>query len=72
MENFTEITNFIKSILIVTLSEEIGQDKNGKPLPSEKHLKDVNNVIKSAIIDDFNEKDDLANNNDDDNDEKLS
>lgn len=56
MENFTEVHNFMKSILIVALSEEIGVDESGILLPSEKHLRDVNNVIKGAIIDDI-EKD---------------
>lgn len=50
MENFIEMHNFIKSISIVALSEEISVDENGILLPSEKHLKDVNNVIKSIVI----------------------
>lgn len=41
MENFIEVHNFIKSVLIVALSEEIGVDESGILLPSEKHLREV-------------------------------
>jgi len=52
MENFIEVHNFIKSVLIVALSEEIGVDESGILLPSEKHLRDINDVIKGVVIDD--------------------
>ncbi|EFN66884.1 120.7 kDa protein in NOF-FB transposable element, partial [Camponotus floridanus] len=58
MENFTVVHNFLKSVLIVTLSEEIGLDKSGAFLSSEIHLRDVNNVIKGTVIDDIEKDDD--------------
>jgi len=57
MENFTEMNNFIKSVLIIALSEEIGLDENGMLLSTEIHLRDISNIIKDIIIDDL-EKDD--------------
>lgn len=51
MENFIEVHNFIKSVLIVALSEEIGVDESGILLPSEKHLREINDVIKGVVID---------------------
>lgn len=53
MNNFTEAYDFIKSVLIVALSEEIGSnEENGILLQSEIHLRNVNNVIKGVTIDD--------------------
>lgn len=61
MNNFTEACDFIKSILIVTLSEEIGSnEQNGMLLQSEIHLRNINSIIKGTTID---EKDNFEKDN---------
>lgn len=50
------------------MSEEIGLHENEMPLSSEIHLRNINNVIKGVIVDDFIEKNAL--NEKDDPDEK--
>ncbi|CAL1672727.1 unnamed protein product [Lasius platythorax] len=56
IENFTELHNFLRSVLVIALGEEIGLDESGALTSSEIHLRDVNNAIKGIIIDD-SEKD---------------
>lgn len=63
MENFTVVHNFLQSVLIVALSEEIGLDLSDTLLSSEIHLREVNNVIKGVAIDDI-ETDDYNYNDD--------
>lgn len=53
IETFIEVQHFLTSMLIVILSEEIGLDESGTSLPSELHLRNINNSIKGVIIDDF-------------------
>lgn len=51
MDNFNEVHDYMKSILIVALSEEIGSDENDILLQSQVHLTKLNNVIKGTMID---------------------
>lgn len=51
IENFIQLQNFMKSILVVTLSKEIGSNKSVL-LQSEIHLQDINNKIKGVTIED--------------------
>ncbi|CAL1672882.1 unnamed protein product [Lasius platythorax] len=50
MENFIQLQNFIKSVLVVALSEEIWLNENNVLLQSEIHLRDINNIIKGVTI----------------------
>lgn len=74
MENFTEMQNFLKSVLIIALSEEVGQNESSDTLLlSEIHLRKVNKIIKGTNIEDIienalnqNEQDNFCCNDDED------
>lgn len=51
-DNLAEIEKLLKSVLVVALSEEIGENENGGLLCSEVHLQFANNCIKGVTIDD--------------------
>lgn len=65
IDDFNEAHNFIKSILVIALSEEIGLDENETLLQSEVHLRCVNNAIKGTIIDDYIEEENNEEENND-------
>lgn len=48
MTSFTEVENLLKSVLVVALSQEIGQRKDNTNLDSEIHLQYVNTLIKGS------------------------
>lgn len=51
-DNLIEIETLLKSVLVVALSEEIGENGNGELLNSEVHLRFANNSIKGVTIND--------------------
>lgn len=50
MDDFKEARDFLRSVLIVALSEEIGSDENEISLQSQIHLTRMNNIIKDMTI----------------------
>lgn len=52
-DNLDEIKTLLKSVLVVALSEEIGENEKGRLLNSEVHLRFANDRIKGVTIDDI-------------------
>lgn len=52
MSDVRHIKSLLTSIMVVALSEDIGCNKNNDIIPSEYHLKSVNDVIKETLIED--------------------
>lgn len=54
MNDIGEVTKLLRSVLVVSLSDEVGMDEDNEILPSEIYLRYANSTIRGTTYEDLN------------------